>query len=93
MNKETVIRPFVPVRELDDLQKLIRAYGYKGSFFMYKGLPYDIIESYEDEGKTYIVGRNHDGDEVSQELHLPKGEWIGCVGNKQKIGAHKQSNI
>lgn len=38
---------------------------------MKKGIPYDIIDEYEDEGKHYVVGVSNDGEEVTEEIFMP----------------------
>lgn len=43
----------------------------KQSFFMYKGIPYDITEMYEDEGKWYVAGISDDGEVATQEIVWP----------------------
>ena len=43
----------------------------KQSFFMYKGIPYDITEMYEDEGKFFLVGVSDDCEEATEEIFMP----------------------
>jgi hypothetical protein len=54
---------------IGDLTKL--AQSRKQSFFMYKGIPYDITEMYEDEGKWYVAGISDDGEVATQEIVWP----------------------
>ncbi len=64
---------------IGDLKELI--VSRKQSFFMYKGIPYDIVDEYEDEGRFYVVGRSDDGEEATEEIMLlHKEQKIGSPG-------------
>jgi hypothetical protein len=52
-----------------DLKQLLAS--RKQSFFMKKGIPYDIIDEYEDEGKFFVVGVSDDGEEATEEIIMP----------------------
>ena len=48
-----------------------KAQSRERSFFMKKGIPYDIIDEYEDEGRFYLVGVSDDGEEATEEVFMP----------------------
>lgn len=57
----------------------------KQSFFMYRGIPYDIVEEFQDdEGNWFVKGVSDDGEEATEEL------WL--TNKKQKIGVHGSHN-
>ena len=60
---------FYKLANSEEIQKLLAS--RKSSFFMKKGIPYDIIDEYEDEGKHYVVGVSNDGEEVTEEIFMP----------------------
>lgn len=64
---------------IGDLTRL--AQSRTQSFFMYKGIPYDITEMYEDEGKWYVAGISDDGEVATQRLcGLRKEQKIRVLG-------------
>ena len=55
-----------------------KAQSRERSFFMKKGIPYDIIDEYEDEGRFYLVGVSDDGEEATEEILMLRKEQIGA---------------
>lgn len=68
---------------IGDLIKV--AQSRKQSFFMKKGIPYDIIDEYEDEGKFFLVGVSDDGEEATEEiLMLREKQMLGQQGTEDR---------
>lgn len=62
-----------PLAKSTEHEKILAAIkGRTKGFFMYKGIPYDITELYEDEGKCFVAGVSDDGEQATQEVTLPK---------------------
>ena len=63
-----------------------KAQSRERSFFMKKGIPYDIIDEYEDEGKFFVVGVSDDGEEATEEiLMLREKQMLGQQGVEDRI--------
>ncbi len=82
---------------IGDLTK--KAQTRERSFFMKKGIPYDIIDEYEDEGRFYLVGVSDDGEEATEEILMLRKEQIGArldnntMPRKEQIGQQSKSTI
>lgn len=64
---------------IGDLRKLLEQ--RKQSFFMYRGIPYDIVEEFQDDdGKWFVRGVNNDGEEATEEIFMPfsQGTEVGA---------------
>ena len=61
-----------PKKATEKEQILAAIKGRTKGFFMYKGIPYDITELYEDDGKWFVAGVSDDGEQATQEVTLPK---------------------
>jgi hypothetical protein len=45
---------------------------HKQSFFIYKGISYEIDELYQDDdGKYFVHGVSNDGEEATEEVFMP----------------------
>jgi len=53
----------------NNLQSFLQS--HKQSFFIYKGISYEIDELYEDEGKYYVHGVSNDGEQATEEVFMP----------------------
>ncbi len=56
----------------------------KQSFFMYRGIPYDIVEEFQDDdGRWFVKGVSDDGEEATEEIFMPFSQGTDRSALKQ----------